>query len=137
MSQENQTMFPEKDLIDVSSLDLIKYDSKQIETKEDIDKAVKEFNYLKNLRSSKLLATANSMIELILKRRDDLLETIDKKMNTIHLKISRYCYSHSDESGVTEDENGVVITKFSFPSGDIELKVTTKETIKIKPKKGE
>lgn len=127
-------LFPEKELIDVRFLELIKYDDREIVNKEDVDKAIREYSHLVNAKKTKLIPAAEWEIDVIEKKREKIENIINEKIEKIQQSIEKYYHQHMHDVVFLHDDD-VQTATIELEHGQIIFTQKTNSNIKIKPKK--
>jgi hypothetical protein len=132
MEKENTNLFPEKDLIDLTFMDHIRFNCFVPVNRAEIDKAIQEYNCLK--------VNAAKCTNVFLQKQRDLDKKYEAVSNHINgfmdniLKGVEECIANNwTDYGISYgDDDKCVI---DFEHGKVLLEQTTKTKFKIKPVK--
>lgn len=129
---ENQNLFPEKDLIDLGFMDHIRFNSFVPVSKAEVDKAIHEYNCLKdNLR--KLNGLYDKKLNQLIDQKEKVETDLNKAMEDILAGVKTCITDHTADFGIQYDEDNKC--SLAFEHGSLILEEVVINKLKIKPKK--
>lgn len=123
MSKDNN-LFPEKEIMDMKFIDLVKFGNIDIKNKEDSDKALHELSLLKN-KQRELSGIQKKHEDALALKIAECSLPIFAAIRTIEENIQRYYDHHLDEFEFIDGE-----AKLQFKHGEIIAKQKTEVKIK-------
>lgn len=126
----DQTMFPERELIDMSFMDHIRFHAFVPTTKPEVDKAIQEFNCLVT-KSKELSAIFDKAVSKLTSEFETLHQKISVAKDSILSGVKCCIDDSTNDMGVLYDEDDKC--EIDFQHGKIILEKTTTTKLKIKP----
>jgi hypothetical protein len=128
-------MFPEKDIIDLKSLDHLKFvNGTEIQNQKDLDTALGEINHLFGKRKE-----THEKIDRLMKefstKAFEVTSVINDKSGIIEKKVSDYINKYPDRIHFHTREDGNLEATLNLEHGSVVITRVTKTEIKIKPAK--
>ena len=134
MAKEDN-LFPEKDLIDMKFMDLLKYGNIEIKDKTEVDKALHEYSLL-IYKAKELDAAYNKLEVQLISKHNDVASLINEAKNSIENNIEKYYSEHfTDLSFQPREDNDSSRATLQFEHGEIIVTHKSKTDFKIKPTK--
>lgn len=129
----NDNLFPQPELIDMKFLELAKFGHLQIDSRQDIDKALQELSFLhkKNLEIDDLFMKHRQQLD---EKFQKYYEPIEEQVQMIRENIEEYLKGHIRdiwfESDIDDDDKS--IARLKFDHGEIICKQISKTKFQIK-----